>query len=78
MRYVLNSLETVPPGGWRWQCPIHGTRFKADYFPELLEKVVGYRSANKMELPQNPAAWLQDEICRQHGWGPETCRLVEG
>lgn len=77
MRYVLNSLEKVPPGGWRWQCPIHGTRFKADFFPELLGKVTGYLSANKMEMPRDLVEWLQNELCCQHGWGSETCRLVE-
>lgn len=77
MRYVLNSLELVPPGGWRWKCPTHGVVFKADFFPELLEKVTGYQRANRMELPENPAAWLQNQVCRQGGWGPETCRLLE-
>ena len=78
MRYVLNSLELVPPGGWRWHCKTHDVLLKADFFPELLEKVAGYQRANRMELPENPAAWLQDQICRQRAYGPETCRPVEG
>lgn len=78
MRYVLNSIETVPPGGWRWKCPTHGIVFRADFFPQLLEKVVSYLHANKMKLPENPAAWLQDATCTQNRWGPETCRTVEG
>lgn len=77
MKFVLNSLQVVPPGGWRWKCSKFGTKFEAKFFPELLEKVIGYKRANRMALPENPAEWLQDELCRQHGWGPETCRSVE-
>ena len=76
MKFVMNSLDLVPPGGWRWKCPIHGTAFQADIFIELLIKVTGYLRANRMELPKDPVAWLQDSICRQHKWGPETCRSV--
>jgi hypothetical protein len=77
MRYVLNSLMVEPPGGWRWKCSVHGVTFKGEFFPELLEKVTGYLVANKMGMPKNLAAWLQDEMCRQNGWGPETCHSFE-
>lgn len=66
----------MPPGGWRWKCPLHGVAFKAEFFPELLEKVVGYLEANKMQVPLDPSGWLQNAMCAQNRWGPETCRPV--
>ena len=76
-KYMLNSLGVVPPGGWRWKCPLHGTEFKAENFPQLWEKVGGYLKANRMEMPEDPVVWLQDATCRQNDWGPETCYTVD-
>ena len=76
MKYVLKSVDNVPPGGWRWRCPTHGVTVNADFFPELLRKVTNYQRANKMEVADDPIAWLQDATCRQNEWGPETCRPV--
>ena len=78
MRFALNDLGVVPPEGWRWKCPAHGVRFREKFFPDLLKVVMGYLSANKMPLPVNPEAWLQNKLCVQNGWGPSTCRLVAG
>ena len=66
----------VPPGGWRWACPLHGAKFKADFYPELRGKVAEYIKANRLGPPSNLDAWLQDCMCNQNGWGPEVCREV--
>ena len=66
----------IPPGGWRWTCERHGIKFKADFYPELLAKVMNYLKANKMEVQGSPDAWLQDCMCNQNHWGPETCREI--
>lgn len=69
-------MTLIPPGGYRWYCRKHGVRFKADFFPELLEKVRGYLVANHIEMPEDLSGYLQDEMCDQNEWGPETCRIV--
>ena len=74
---VLNDLMVVPPGGWRWTCQLHGTRLKADTFGMLLAKVNGYLRANDIEVSGDRVAWLQSDLCIQHGWGPETCHEVQ-
>jgi len=50
------------------------TRLTGVFYPELLEKVLGYLRANRLEIPEDPSAWLQDEMCNQNAWGEETCR----
>jgi hypothetical protein len=72
----LNDLMVIPPGGWRWYCKVHGVRFKADFFPELVEKVKGYYEANHLEMPEDFPGYLQDEMCEQNGWGEGTCRSI--
>lgn len=67
----------MPPGGWRWKCPVHGVVFKADVFPELLAKVFVYKKANKLGIPGDMAAGLQDDMCRQNGWDASVYRVVE-
>lgn len=74
---LLNDLMLVPPGGWRWTCEQHNVTFRADFFPELLEKVTAYLVANKMVVPDNPSAWLQSQLCSQQNWGSETCHEVK-
>jgi hypothetical protein len=73
----LNDLMVIPPGGYRWFCRKHGIRFKANFFPELLENVRAYMLANHMEMPVDLVAYLQDEMCEQNGWGDGTCHSVE-
>ncbi len=72
----LNDLNLTPPGGWRWTCAQHGTTLKADFFTELLCKVNGYLRANGIEVQGDRVAWLQNELCIQHGWKEPTCREV--
>lgn len=74
----MNSLNVTPPGGWRWKCPIHGVSLKADFFDDLLVKVIGYLRANKLTLHEDMVAGLQDDMCKQNGWGEPVCRQVEG
>jgi len=73
----LRDVNFIPPGGYRWYCRMHGVRFKAEFYPELLQKVRGYMVANRMEIPEDLPGYLQNEMCEQNGWGPETCRSVE-
>lgn len=72
----LKNLMLVPPGGWKWTCPRHGTKFKANFYPELRDAVRGYLVANRMGLPDNLDGWLQDCMCNQNGWGEETFQEV--
>lgn len=55
----------------------HDVTFTAEHFPQLLGKVISYHSANRMKLPEDPVSWLQNVLCIQNGWGPETCQLVD-
>jgi hypothetical protein len=71
--YKLKDLMLVPPGGWRWTCAQHGTRLQAENFGLLLARVNGYFRANGIEVPGDRVAWLQNDLCIQHGWGSETC-----
>jgi hypothetical protein len=73
----LNDLMLVPPGGWRWTCAKHGTKLQAGVFYDLLLKVNGYLRANDIQVHGDRVAWLQNELCEQHGWGPETCSEVD-
>jgi hypothetical protein len=73
----LNDISLIPPGGYRWYCKKHGIRFKADFFPELLENVRAYMTANHMVMPEDLSGYLQDEMCEQNEWGEGICHRVD-
>jgi hypothetical protein len=74
--FKLNSLDLDPPGGWRWHCDVHDLTLRASTFTDLLFKVNSYLRANGIVVDGDRVAWLQDAMCRQHGWGKETCTEV--
>lgn len=71
--FKLNSLDLDPPGGWRWKCEVNELTLRDESFADLLFKVNSYLKANRIEVHGDRAAWLQDVMCRQNGWGKETC-----
>jgi hypothetical protein len=73
----IRDVNLIPPGGYRWYCKAHGIRFKADFFPELVEKVKNYMVANHMDMPLDLPGHLQHEMCEQNEWGLETCYVID-
>lgn len=55
---------------------MHDITLKAGAFTELLFKVNSYLKANGIVVQGDRVAWLQDAMCRQNGWGKETCTEV--
>jgi hypothetical protein len=51
--------------------------FTATNFIELMNKVRAYRKANKLWIPNHFVAWLENDLCQQGKWGPETCHEID-
>jgi hypothetical protein len=60
---VINQVD-VPRGGWRYLVPDTNTVIQAGSINELKQRVRQHMAANRIEIPPDIDAWIEDGGCR--------------
>jgi hypothetical protein len=61
----LKTIYEVPPGGFFWIDPVTKVESKAGDFDSLLRMARAHRLANKIEIPADFNAIIEDNICKR-------------
>lgn len=76
--FEIRDLSVGPRDGWRYKHPISGQEFNHFDYATVEREVYQHNKGNGYEMADDWREVFQDEMCKQNGWGKETCRRIEG